>query len=153
MATTRAESLREQGQRWLLSCATNPTDVQRRWNADEPAPILSGPHWRVVQAPLFSSVGVLRRIRPAHLGPILVDVRRDRAWWLLPPDLGDELSDLRQLTVEPEGSPLWCPPVVTPAEGLVWLEYPDGSGRLTDPVALGAAFGPGGARLPAEAFG
>jgi hypothetical protein len=94
----------------------------------------------------------MRRIGPERLGPVLADVDTDQAWWLLPADVGDELDDVRQVTVRPPGWVLECPPVLYHLSGRIWLERPDGSGRLTDPVLLGAAFGPGG-RLPAEAFG
>ena len=96
----------------------------------------------------------IKRIGSDRLGPVLADVASERAWWLLPPGLGDELDDIGLLTVHPHGWLLRCPPVLYPVRGRVWVERPDGSGRLTDPILLGAALGPGGGpRLPAEAFG
>nr|WTB34022.1 hypothetical protein OG781_35040 [Streptomyces sp. NBC_00830] len=51
------------------------------------------------------------------------------------------------------GWPLRCPPVERYMDGYGWLEKPDGAGKLTSPIVLGAAFGPGGGlRLPAQAF-
>ncbi|MGW1863737.1 hypothetical protein [Streptomyces collinus] len=35
--------------------------------------------------------------------------------------------------------------------GRWWLAIPDGTGHLTDPILLGAAFGPGGYRPEPEA--
>jgi len=95
----------------------------------------------------------MRRIGGDRLGPVLADIHTDRAWWLLPFDLAGELDDVRQITVRPHGWTLRCPPVLYALDDRVWLEAPDGSGRLTDPILLGAALGPGGPRLPAEAFG
>ncbi|MFI6495228.1 hypothetical protein [Streptomyces sp. NPDC050564] len=96
----------------------------------------------------------IKRIGPDHLGPVLADVTSARAWWLLPLDLDDEMDDIRLLTIHPHGWTLRCPPVLYPLRGRVWVECPDGSGRLTDPVLLGASLGPGGGpRLRAEAFG
>jgi hypothetical protein len=143
---------RRAGHEWLLSCTDRPTAVQRAWSGEELAPFPTGQHWRVAEAPLLRSVTAMRRIGSERLGPVLADVDADQAWWLLPTDVGDELDDVRQVTVRPPGWVLKCPPVLYHLNGRIWLERPDGSGRLTDPVLLGAAFGPGG-RLPAEAFG
>ncbi|MDI3424235.1 hypothetical protein [Streptomyces luteolus] len=65
-----------------------------------------------------------------------------RAWWLLPPELGDELDEVPHLTVHPASWRLACPPVLGAANGRVWLERPDGTGRLTDPTALSTALAP-----------
>ncbi|MFD4552110.1 hypothetical protein [Streptomyces sp. NPDC058466] len=153
-ATGPAQSLRQAGHAWLLSCVICPAAIQRAWDAEELAPIETGPHWRAAEAPLRQSMDAIKRIGPDRLGPVLADVTSERAWWLLPPCLDDELDDIRLLTVHPRGWPLRCPPVLYPVRGRVWVERPDGSGRLTDPTFLGAALGPGGGpRLPAEAFG
>lgn len=86
----------------------------------------------------------MKRIGSPRLGPVLVDVEANRAWWLVAPSLSDELDDMRQLLVRPAGWALKCPPVLYSVGGRGWLERPDGSGRLTDPTLLAAAFGPGG---------
>jgi hypothetical protein len=154
MATKPAPSLRQAGQDWLLSCADDPASTQQAWDAEDLAPFLTGLYWRAAEAPLMQSMAAIRRIGSDRLGPVLADVTAERAWWLLPPGLGDELDDVRLLTVQPRGWTLRCPPVLYSVRGRVWVEGPDGSGRLTDPVLLGAALGPGGGpRLPAEAFG
>ncbi|WP_405956130.1 hypothetical protein [Streptomyces phaeochromogenes] len=153
MATQPALSLRQAGQEWLLSCAEHTALTQKAWDADNLAPIPTGTHWRVAEAPLAESMDAVKRIGQHRVGPVLADVTQSTAWWLLPPDLGDELDDVRQLTVYPAGWVLGCPPALFPVRGRVWMERPDGSGRLTDPTLLGAAFGPGGPQLPAEAFG
>ncbi|GHF73841.1 hypothetical protein GCM10018787_23150 [Streptomyces thermodiastaticus] len=147
MATTSERA--RAGEAWLLSCAAHPAGVQRAWEVEELAPLRSGAHWRVAEARLLPSVQAMKRLRARGLGPVLADVEIDRAWWLLPPDLGDELDDIRQLTVHPAGWILRCPPLHYSLDGRIWLERPDGSGRLTDPVLLGAAFSPGGYH-PAE---
>jgi hypothetical protein len=142
---------RKAGQDWLLSCTDNPADAHLRWTAEELAPFPTGEHWRVAEAPIALAMSVMERIRD-HSGPILADVTDQYvASWLVPADLGDELDDVRQLTVRPPGWVLYCPPVLYGVRGRVWLRPPDGSGQLTDPVLLGAVFGPGGARLPTEA--
>lgn len=151
MATKPAQRMSQAGQDWLLTCATHPTDVQRAWDAEELAEFPTGPHWRVAEAPLLRSVEAIARIRGDRIGPVLADIHRDVAWWLLPPDLTDDLDDIRPVTVRPAGWVLKCPPVLYSVNGRWWIERPDGSGQLTDPTLLGAAFGPGGARLPMEA--
>ncbi|MFI9339950.1 hypothetical protein ACIG0D_01540 [Streptomyces sp. NPDC052773] len=149
MATTPTRSLRDAGQAWLLSCTNQPAHVQRAWDTEQLAPFTTGRHWRAAEAPLLPSIHAMRRIGSDRLGPVLADVEIDRAWWLLPPGLGDELDDVRQLTVRPDGWVLKCPPLYG-LGGRTWLKRPDGSGRLTDPVLLGAAFGPGGYNRPSE---
>lgn len=152
MATPPARALRNAGQEWLLSCALHPADAQHAWDTETFAEIPAGPYWRVAEAPLTRSVEAIHRIGPDRLGPVLGDVYREVAWWLLPPGVADELDDVRGVTVHPAGWVLRCPPVQRSMEGRWWIEGPDGSGRLTDPLLLGAAFGPGG-RPSREAFG
>lgn len=144
MATKPALSLRQQGQDWLLSCTTKPTDARTLWDREELAPFMTGRHWLVAEAPLLQSMHAMQRIGSKRLGPVLADVEAELAWWLLPPDVGDQLDDVRPLTVQTRGWILDCPPVLYAVDGRMWLERPDGTGRLTDPVLLGAAFGPGG---------
>jgi hypothetical protein len=151
MATTSARRISQAGQDWLLSCALHSADVQGTWDAEELAEFPTGVHWRVVEAPLLRSLEAIARIGADRIGPVLADIHRDAAWWLLPPDLTDELDDIRRLTVRPAGWVLKCPPVLYSVNGRWWMERPDGSGQLTDPVLLGAAFSPGGARLSTEA--
>lgn len=132
------------GQAWLLSCAPDPAAVSHAWELEQFASIPAGTHWLVAEAPLVRSVQATRRIPPDRLGPVLGDVHRDIAWWLLPADTAQELDDVRQITIHPAGWILHCPPVVHSLEGRWWIERPDGTGLLTDPSSLGAAFGPGG---------
>jgi hypothetical protein len=114
----------------------------------ECARIPSGLHWLVAEGPLLQSVAAMKRMDGAQLGPVLVNTATGRAWWLLP--LGDELDVVCHLTVHPPGWLLACPPVLYAIDECGWLERPDGTGRLTDPAALGAALGPS-RLLPAEA--
>ncbi|WP_060887069.1 hypothetical protein [Streptomyces caniscabiei] len=151
MAGQTTLSQRQAGQDWLLSCAPDADAARLLWDEEELVRFPTGEHWRVAEAPISLAMGVLQRIR-GHCGPVLADVTTCVASWLLPADLGDELDDVKQLTVRPAGWELACPPVLYGVRGRVWLCPPDGSGRLTDPVLLGAAFGPGGARLPTEAL-
>ncbi|MGW1409665.1 hypothetical protein [Streptomyces sp. NPDC002403] len=95
----------------------------------------------------------MQRIGPDRLGPVLVYPSADLAWWLVPRGAEVSLADLGRLTVQPEGWALRCPPTDRCMDGRGWMERPDGSGDLTDPVVLGAAFGPGGPmRLSVSAF-
>ncbi|MGW3653460.1 hypothetical protein [Streptomyces sp. NPDC000878] len=151
MAAKPTLSTRQAGQDWLLTCTTQPSDVCRRWADEELAPIRSGVHWRIAQAPLLQSVRAMRRIGWQRLGPVLADPEVDLGWWLLPPSVGDELDSIRIITVHPADWVLDCPPVLHAVEGRTWLERPDGSGQLTDPLLLAAALGHGDARLPMEA--
>jgi len=151
MATQSAQRMSQAGQDWLLACAVHPADVQRTWDAGELAEFPTGPHWCVAEAPLLRSVEAIGRIGGDRIGPVLADIHRHVAWWLLPPDLTDELDDVRRVTVRPAGWVLTCPPVLHSVNDRWWIERPDGSGRLTDPVLLGAALSPGDNRLPTEA--
>jgi hypothetical protein len=148
-----ATRTRNPGSDWLASCAPDPVQVHRAWDRDEFAHIPTGRLWLAVEAALMPSVTAMQRVGPGSLGPVLVYPGADLAWWLLPTSAADLLEDLPQLTVRPAGWTLRCPPADRYLDGLGWLEKPDGTGGLTDPAALGAAFGPGGGlRLPAGAF-
>ncbi|WP_097934519.1 MULTISPECIES: hypothetical protein [unclassified Streptomyces] len=140
MATRTSNS----GTDWLASCAPDPVQVHRAWDRDELALVRSGTLWVAVEAAITSTVTAMQRIGPGRLGPVLVYPSADRAWWLLSPGAEDLLADLPQLFVHPAGWALRCPPADRYVDGLGWLEKPDGSGRLTEPAALGAAFGPAG---------
>ncbi|MGW0795209.1 hypothetical protein [Streptomyces sp. NPDC002692] len=153
MALHPAQYRREAGQDWLLSCADDLADTRRLWDADQLAPFPTGGHWLAAEVPLTHTMEAIKRIRPTELGPVLADTTQGLSWWLLPATLHDELADVRTVTVHARGWILRCPPVLYPVRGRVWLERPDGTGQLTDPVLLGAALGPGGPRLSAEAFG
>jgi hypothetical protein len=150
MAPQLARSTRQAGQDWLLDCVRNPTDVCRAWAAEEFARIPSGEHWRVAEGSLLPSLRAMKHLGSRQLGPVLVDVAAGRAWWLLPTGLRDELDGVSQLIVHPPGWLLVTPPVLCAIGDRCWLERPDGSGRLTDPRALGVAFGAAG-QLLAEA--
>lgn len=141
----------EAGDAWLADCSARPDLVRTAWDAKALAEFPTGLHWRVAETPLLSSMEAIGWIGGERLGPVLADVYRGTMWWLLPPDLSDELDGTRQLTVRPPGWILKCPPVLHSVAGRWWIERPDGSGLLTDPAVLAAAFGPGGAPLPTEA--
>ncbi|MFF1834260.1 hypothetical protein ACFVXE_08645 [Streptomyces sp. NPDC058231] len=105
------------------------------------------------EANLLRSVEAMQRVGSRRLGPVLVHPAADLAWWLVPLGADVELADMRAITVRTAPWQLLCPPADCYMNGLGWLEKPDGSGALTDPVVLGAAFGPGGPmRLPVSAF-
>ncbi|MFE0383929.1 hypothetical protein ACFW1F_07565 [Streptomyces bungoensis] len=131
------------GQDWLLSCTPDQAAVRASWDAQQLAAIPTGPHWRVAEASLHRTLEAIRRIGAAPHGPVLAETRRGLAWWLLPPGITDELDDI---TVHPAGWELQCPSVERSMGGRWWLDIPDGTGQLTDPTLLGAAFGPGGYR-------
>lgn len=144
----RTAGLHEAGAAWLADCSAHPDPVREAWTLKTLAPITSGTRWRVAEAPLLRSVEAVARIGGDRIGPILADIHRKVAWWLLPPDLADELDDVRRVTVRPAGWVIECPPVPHSVNGRWWIECPDGSGQLTDPAALAAALGN---RLPTEA--
>ncbi|MGW0412988.1 hypothetical protein ACWDZX_17055 [Streptomyces collinus] len=141
-------SVRE-GQGWLLSCVADPAATQRAWDAQQLATIPTGPHWRAAETALARALKALRRT-PQH-GPVLSEISSSRAWWLLPPTLAEELDDVAGLTVHPPGWKLRCPPVTHSLGGRWWLAIPDGTGHLTDPTLLGAAYCPCSYRPDSEA--
>lgn len=148
----RSAAAREAGDAWLADCSAHPASVRTAWRKESLAPIASGTHWLVAEVSLLmDTMHALKRIRVERLGPVLADSERNTAWWLVPAEAAAELADVRQLTVQPEGWLLHCPPASWPVDGRLWLSRPDGSGLLTDPAVLAAALGPGGAyRLPSE---
>ncbi|MFJ8047797.1 hypothetical protein [Streptomyces luteogriseus] len=139
------------GDSWLAGGSMHPALVREAWSLDALAPIRSGRAWLAAEAPLVASVQAHDRIPSERRGPVIADPTLDTAWWLVPLDAAAELADLRTVTVQPAGWPLHCPPVGWPVCGRFWLTRPDGSGHLTDPAVLAAAFGPGGYRRPTEA--
>ncbi|GAA2945853.1 MULTISPECIES: hypothetical protein [Streptomyces] len=147
-----ASRTRNSGTDWLAQCAPDPARAHRRWASDELAPIPAGLHWLVAEADLMRSITAMQRVGSRRLGPVLVHPETHRAWWLVPLGADEEFADIQALTVRLGPWTLNCPPAHAYMAGRGWLEKPDGSGRLTDPVALGAAFSPGGWRPPAEAF-
>lgn len=141
------------GQEWLLSCAGTPAETRRLWDADELGSFPTGGHWTVAETSLTRTMAAIKRVTAGRRGPVLADTTREIAWWLLPPSLTDELDDIHTVTVHPRGWVLRCPPVLYPVRGRVWIDRPDGSGRLTDPLLLGSALRPGHSpRLSAEGF-
>jgi hypothetical protein len=147
----RLAKLYEAGDAWLADCSAHPDLVRAAWGDELLAPIASGAGWLVAQTQLTLGMPALSRIRADHRGPVLADPASDTAWWLVPLNAAEELADVRYVTVRPPQWLLRCPPTGWQVEGRFWLTRPDGSGRLTDPAVLAAAFGPGGYRLPAEA--
>ncbi|OQQ15507.1 hypothetical protein B0675_26010 [Streptomyces sp. M41(2017)] len=140
------------GQDWLLSCADTPAEIRAAWDADELGDFPTSGHWTAGETTLPRTMDAIKAIPAQRRGPVLADCHQGIAWWLLPPTLTDELDDIPTLTVRSRGWILRCPPVLYPVRGRVWIERPDGSGRLTGPVLLGAALSPGGGpRLPSEA--
>ncbi|MEU7154127.1 hypothetical protein AB0B15_39860 [Streptomyces sp. NPDC045456] len=141
----------EAGTAWLVQCSVQPAALRRAWAADTLAAVRSDV-WRVVEADLLRSIdAMLPLFRAGVLGPLLVSTERRRAWWLTALSAEDHLVDIPALTIRPPRWPLLCPEVGQSAYGCAWLEAPDGTGKLTDPAALGAVFGPTSS-LSAEAF-
>ncbi|MET8554768.1 hypothetical protein ABZV64_07295 [Streptomyces sp. NPDC004959] len=142
MAVIRGEI----GRRWLTRTMANPQQALRTWAHDDRlVPVPSSGAWRVVEAPLYPSIDAMCALRASGaLGPVLASVREPLAWWLVPADEADNLSHRKQLTVHPRGWVLDCPHEGIGSEGRLWLEPPDGSGRLTPAAQLDATFGPAG---------
>lgn len=144
---------RDAGDDWLASCARRPELALDVWAMDGLLPIHCT-QWLAAEVRLSTALEAVKRIPTRERGPLLIDARFDSAWWLVPLDAAEQLSDVRPVTVLPHGWPLHCPPTSRAVGSRVWLEAPDGSGRVMDPVYLAAALGPGGGpRLPTEAFG
>ncbi|MET9913466.1 hypothetical protein ABZZ74_43060 [Streptomyces sp. NPDC006476] len=147
----RLAAVYEAGDAWLADSSAHPTLVRAAWNKDSLAPIASGGRWLAAETALLDTMKALNRICEEHRGPVLADTEAHKAWWLVSLDAADELADVRQVTVHVPGRPLHCPPTGWHLDSRMWLCRPDGSGRLTEPAVLAAAFGPGGHRHPAEA--
>ncbi|MET7700329.1 hypothetical protein [Streptomyces sp. NPDC005485] len=149
------EAQHEAGDAWLADCAEQPDLVREAWDVQALATIRTGVHWLAAESPIVAVLAALKRMPPGRLGPVLADPTTEQAWWLVPLGAGEHLAGTRQIRVRPAGWPLRCPPTGWQLCGRFWLQRPDGSGKLTDPVLLGAALGPEGSgpRLPAEAFG
>ncbi|MEU4996577.1 hypothetical protein [Streptomyces sp. NPDC021622] len=152
-ASTRKTAEPEPGDTWLANCARRPQLAYEVWEMGGLAPIHCT-RWLAAETQLVTALQAVRRLPTRESGPLLMDFGLDTAWWLVPLDAAEQLADVRLITLRPHGWPLHCPPTHRAAAGRVWLEAPDGSGRVIDPVYLAAVLGPGGGpRLPAEAFG
>ncbi|MEI5523599.1 hypothetical protein WB401_20055 [Streptomyces brasiliscabiei] len=146
-------ALFEAGDAWLADCSARPDLVREAWGMEALAPIRTGAKWLAVEVGFVAAVQAMKRIGTPWLGPVLADRGVDLTWWLIPSDAADDLVGVRQATVQPERTPLHCPPTGWYQCGRIWLHRPDGSGTLNDPILLAAALGPGsGHRLPAEAY-
>ena len=139
------------GDAWLASCAEQPALVREAWRLGFLAPIRTGQRWLVAEAPVVTVMAAMKRIPSDRRGPTLVDPGSDLAWWLVPTTGSlERFRHTRAVTVHQFGWPLLCPPTGRPVCGRFWVTWPDGSGRLTDPVQLAAVLG-SGPRLSAEA--
>ncbi|WP_326728947.1 hypothetical protein [Streptomyces phaeochromogenes] len=142
------------GDEWLASCAENPDLAREAWEFGALAPIRTGKQWLAAEAPLATVLIAMNRIPALRRGPTLVDPSIDLAWWLVPLAGSEEcFRHVDVVTVHSIGWPLLCPPTGRPLCNRFWVNWPDGSGHLTDPVQLAAVLGIGGGpRLPAEAY-
>ncbi|MBV7696144.1 hypothetical protein [Streptomyces sp. TRM70350] len=153
---TRAATLAalyEAGDAWLADCSAHPDLVRHAWDAEELAPLTSGEHWIVAESRLVTGMAAAVRIHEEQRGPVLADPDLDTLWWLVPIDAVEALADVRQVTMQPAGWTLNCPPSGRQVAGRWWLWRPDGTGHLTDPAVLAAAFGPGRHLRPSGALG
>jgi hypothetical protein len=146
--TLRFAEVYEAGDAWLADCSGHPDLVRQSWELDALAPIPSGKRWLAVESRLVAGMQALGRIQEECRGPVLADPMTDMIWWLLPLNTAEELANVRQVRVRPAAWPLHCPPTGWQMCGRFWLSRPNGSGRLTNPAVLAAAFGPGRYRLP-----
>ncbi|MEV5434468.1 hypothetical protein AB0K80_00290 [Streptomyces sp. NPDC052682] len=132
----------EAGEAWLANCSAHPDLARKAWSEETLAPIASGTHWLVAESHLRHALPAAVRIGNERRGPVLAHPEGDRAWWLVPPGTEEQLSGVRWMTVKPSGWTLLCPPTGRQVDGHFWLWRPDGSGHLTDPAVLAAAYGP-----------
>ncbi|WP_171166838.1 hypothetical protein [Streptomyces sp. I05A-00742] len=128
------------GTDWLADHTPSPEAARARWASGELAAICTTA-WSVVEThDIVGAVDAMLALRRAGLlGPVLVHPEEERVWWLVPPGQAAALDGHPDVTVLPPGWTLHCPPADEPLRGRGWLELPNGSGCLTDPVALGAA--------------
>ncbi|MCD9145793.1 hypothetical protein LUZ28_27435 [Streptomyces albireticuli] len=97
-----------------------------------------------MEAPLIRSIDAMQILRRSgKLGPVLAYAEVSVVWWLVGDGAEEQLADLPMLIVRPPRWPLPCPPANEYIHSRIWLEKPDESGRLTDPIDLGAAFSHG----------
>ena len=135
---------------WLAYSTASPLAVVHAWIRHGVAEVRVPESWAVAEADLVESLHALPLLaRAGREGPVLIHPESQRAWWLVPASAGHHLADLRRVNVRECGATLLCPAPASYGRGRLWLENPDGSGRLTDPVALGAALS-GRLRLPAR---
>ncbi|MCF3124027.1 hypothetical protein IPZ68_30610 [Streptomyces arenae] len=141
------------GDTWLANCSLRPDLAYEVWELRGLVPIHCT-QWLAAEMPLSAALHAVPRIPHHRPGPLLIDVRLDSGWWLIPLDTAEQLADVRHATVMPSGWPLHCPPTTRAVGSRVRLHAPDGSGHLMAPALLAGALGPGGGpRLPAEALG
>ncbi|MEU1019263.1 hypothetical protein ABZ383_22015 [Streptomyces sp. NPDC005900] len=153
MAATTHSTPRDPGDTWLAESAACSELAYAVWDS-RGLVLIHCTQWLAAEVQLQTAMQAVQRIPPSEQGPLLVDVRMDKAWWLMPLDAREQLADVPQILVLPLGWPLRCPSTQRAVGSRVWLEAPDGTGRLMYPVYLAAALDPGGGpRLPAEAFG
>ncbi|WP_019548148.1 hypothetical protein [Streptomyces sulphureus] len=111
------------------------------WSSGTLATIQVPDAWSIVEARLPDSMEALPLLsRARRLGPVLAYPERELAWWLVPPTAAEHLGDhAPRIVVHDAGWQMKCPALGDYLHGCGWLEKPDGSGTLTDPVMLGAA--------------
>lgn len=145
-----AADARSPGSDWLAHCSSSPATVRRAW-ADEDLAAVPAKQWAVVEADLLPSIEAMHALRSRRRsGPVLAAPEMRLAWWLIPVDAAAYVAEaMPAVTVQPRSWPLRCPPTEYACGGRCWLEKPDGTGRLTDPAQLVAAFGSAAAVLAA----
>lgn len=130
------------GSDWLAHLAPSPHVIRRAWDGGNLARLCVPPGslWTVGEIGLIRCMLAIDSLgRSGMLGPVLVAPSEDLAWILLPGDAGRHLVDISDLTLHGAGDCFRVPPANRPLKGRAWVQLPDGSGRLTDPAALGAA--------------
>lgn len=128
------------GAHWLAAVGSSPGDVLTAWANGELAEVPTPGAWLVAEAELTASMAALPVLaRAGKLGPLLGGIDAGLAWWLVPPDADAHLGDLApRVGLRGLGWVLRCPAPGDYGHGRGWLHRPDGTGRLTCPMALGA---------------
>lgn len=132
------------GTDWLANLSPSPDGIRQSWARGRLAGLCvpAGGLWTVGEIGLIRCMlGIESLGRSGMLGPVLTCPSEDLAWILLPGDADRHLSDISDLYLLGAGECLLAPPVDRPMSGRAWIELPDGTGRLTDPSALGAVLG------------
>jgi hypothetical protein len=138
---------------WLAAAAPDPEAVRQEWERSPLGVALlpAGRRWEVLRVPARLGLPALRLLaRLGRRGPALLDPGDDTLGFLVP--VGTVARWIGTgVRGAGEGTLVAVPHPERRSRGLRWLVAPDGSGRLTDPVALElalheAAAGLGGPR-------
>jgi hypothetical protein len=131
------ETQRATAAEWLAAAHTSPQRVYKEWLEQRFVLFPLGRRWDVVKLPAPDAHTVRGLLdKPGVNGPILHDPRRRALYILVPAGTATGWA-LPGTTCLGTGSYLGVPaPSHTAPTGYHWAIPPDGTGQLTDPLAL-----------------